>query len=154
MNITLPDADLNGDGKVTLDELVRSTLYIAVLLALVFLALLGGVGLLLVPGLLILKLVGGSLVLAVVLAAIIGIRRQIRYERAERLEREELARRRAREDYEFALLKGEAKTEADTRLNSGLQNQYALLWLEISYQRGKPITRDEWNKDLGQPVEA
>ena len=153
INIALPDADLNDDGKVTFDELIRSTLYIAAMIAFFLLALLGGIGLILLRGPLIPTLVGYCLVLATVLGAVIGIRRQIRYERAERLEREELYRRWAREDYEFDVLRGAAQTETDTRWNSARQDQYARLWLNLSYERGKPITRDEWQRQ-GQPVEA
>ena len=152
MNITLPDADLNGDGTVTFDELVRSTLYIAAMIAMLLLSLVGGIALAFTHGAAWLRIVGGILALSAVLGSVIGIRRQIRYERAERLEREELARRRAREDYEFALLRGEAQTETDTRMNAGLQNQYAMLWLRWSYELDKPIPRDEWNR-RGQPVD-
>ena len=103
MKVIMPAAnmDLNNDGKVTIDELARSTLLIAawlfgglcsvtILIVLIFNAI---------------PMPGDVLAILVSLAALsmgasfaLGVYRMLRYERMEREERLELIRRRKRED--------------------------------------------------------
>ena len=156
-------SDLNGDGRVSLGELVVSTLTI---MALVFL------------GLMVLPLaVGGvfwrldlalaftvriwfwvSLLVAIVGGVALGIYRLLRYERAENRFKTELQRKWKREDWELAQIDGTLKAEEESRITQAQVDAAAALFLK-RYYSGQSISRDAWvrdglSKDLWDHVNA
>lgn len=147
--IRIVEEDLNRDGKVTFGERVASAGMMAgallVALQVVYLAVC-----------LLLDVAGWAfwwdvyLGLSLLVAAVswVGliVWRMTWHERAERLEGAERRRRWAREDFEFAQLRGVVETEAGTRITQAQIDAAAQLYLKRYYE-GRGLARAGWLKD-------
>ena len=143
MKLVIPQdnaLDLNGDGRVTVDELVRSTWMIFIQLVVVFGAIaLAVVALVYAPAFL--KVAVSIIALAALLAFSLGVYRMLRHERLDREAEQEKLRRWEREDYEFDLLRGVSDDARATTLAQAEIDAAALQILRRYYD-GKPFTRD------------
>jgi len=147
------ELDLNGDGRVTVGELVVSALVLAV-------SIVGGLGVLVTclwlffrpetPGPV--RLGSGIVGLAVLVAAVLLAWRMTRYERVERLTAEEIRRRRSFEDDDRAVRNGLQGQDEAARISQAdvdhavwriLQEYYA----GRDWARGKiqGISEPRWN---------
>jgi hypothetical protein len=145
MKILLPQnssmgMDLNGDGKVTADELIQSTMTIFWQLVVVLGAFVGGIGLLIV-GPWFLRIIGVIVSVSAIAAFSLGIYRMLRYERMEREERLELERKRIREDWEFDRARGVSEDARATTLDQAQIDVAAMQILQRYYQD------KEWSRD-------
>ena len=143
MRVVIPsqnDFDLNGDGKVTADELIQSTMTIFWQLVVVLGAFVGGIGLLIV-GPWFLRILGSIVSVSAISAFSLGIYRMLRYERMEREDRLEKQRRRRREDWEFDQARGVSE---DARATTLAQADIDVAAMQIlrRYYDGKAFTRD------------
>lgn len=146
--------DLNQNGRVTLDELVVSAVWIVKWIILgvnaVSIALLAS-GYMLSPW----AEWGGAFRWSVIvffasvgIGMLIGawtcIRRMRRYERAEEESRVDLELERTRKKFELDQIMGVTRKEKETAWTQATQDRYARLFLELSFEKGTFITRDEW----------
>ena len=145
-------ADLDGDGRVTVGELVASTLILGSLVALGLAVIVGGLWLIFqdVPGWA--RVVTLIAVLAALITCGIGAWRMLRYERGERLTVEEIQRRRKFEDDDRALRSG--LQQADTQARISQADVDAAVWDILKayfagreWARGKidGISEPRWN---------
>jgi len=148
MKLVIPSdsgMDLNSDGRVTIDELFRSTVLIYALIVGAVSAVLWGLWVMVAgkipPALAFLRIEGAILAFSVPLAAYIGIRRLLRYERQEERDKTmwELEHERAR--WEFNQARGVSEDARATTLAQAEIDAAALTILQRYYQ-GKPCTRD------------
>ena len=153
VNIPAIDAaDLNGDGTVTVGELVASALILGLLVAVGLSVIAGGLWLIFqdVPG-----LVRGVVIIVLLAACItcaIGAWRMLRYERGERLTVEEIRRRRKFEDQDRATRDG--FQQADTQARISQADVDAAVWdilgayfAKREWARGKidGMSEPRWN---------
>jgi len=132
--------DLNGDGKVTADELIQSTWTIFVQLVVVF----GAIGLAilaLIYAPLIIKIAVSAIALAALCAFSLGIYRMLRYERMESRDNEAWAFEKRKAEWEFDQARGVSE---DARSSSLAQADIDVAALQIlqRYYDGKEWTRD------------
>lgn len=156
IHIPLPDMDLNGDGKVTINELVMSAFLIAASIVLGANVVNGVVvgGLYLIKPwenwndarawLLIIFLL--SLGTGTGVGVYFTIKRMLRYERGEREAMTDLEHQRKVKKWEFDVARGADQKATDTQGDGATQDHYARLFLKYSYDMGHFITRREWTK--------
>ena len=137
--------DLNGDGKVTIDELARSTILVFVQLVVVFFALIGGVYFLVV-GPALLRLIGAVVSVSAILAFSLGLWRMLRYERQEREEKRDREFERERAGWEFDQARGVSREAQSTTLAQAHIDAAALQILQ-RYYAGKGWTRSACEKE-------
>ena len=143
MKVLIPQnnsLDLNGDGRVTIDELARSTMLIFIQLVVVFSALVGAVYLLVVGPALV-RLVGGVIGLSAVCAFGLGVYRMLRFERLERRDKTVWDLEYRRTKWEFDQARGVAD-EAGATTMSQAQIDAAVHQILSRYYTGK-----EWNRE-------
>ena len=165
IRIPLPNTlDLDGDGRVTLGELIRSAWAIAF-------SLLTGLNVIYWGLVLTLYIITcpwetwrgalkvGAVVfvlsfgISVLVGVLITIRRNLRYERGEKEAKTDLDHERKRRKFELDQIMGVTQQEHSTNWDNAKQDYYARLFLTMSYNKGSFVTRDEW-KDKGQPEDA
>jgi len=144
--------DLDGDGRVTLGELVGATgwLFVLVFVGLVVVAV-AVAGLVGVPGrdfvrFLVRWWLWVALAVSVVVTVAVGVWRALRYERRERAHRLELSRRWQFEDEDRDRLLGLADRPAGVRVSQAEVDAAAVLYLR-RYYSGGGLSRDKWVKD-------
>ena len=148
MKILLPQAgsmDLNQDGKITIDELFRSTVLIYALIVGAISAVLWGLWVMVagrIPQpLTFLRIEGAILAFSVPGAAYIGIRRMMRYERQEERDKKRWELEYEMEQYKFGELRGVSEDARNTTLAQAEIDMVAELILH-RYYSGK-----EWSRD-------
>jgi len=165
--------DLNQDGKVTLDELIRSAFWLALWIVIginsLNLALLAS-GYVLFgwenwKGAISWSVIVffGSWGIGMVYSSLLSVNRMRRYERAEAEARVDLEMERERKRFELDQIIGVTRREEETAWTQATQDRYARLFLELSFEKtaqaekngekGGFITRDEW-KGRGLPEDA
>ena len=132
--------DLNRDGKVTIDELIRSTYMIFLLLVVLF----GAIALTIVAMIYApvpIKIFFGIIALSALGAFSLGVYRMLRYERQEKQDKVERERRHEREDYDFDLVRGVSDAARSSSLAQA-DIDVAAMQILRRYYDGKPFTRD------------
>ena len=139
------DPDLNNDGKVTIDELFRSTMLIYGLLVGAVSAVLWGIWVAVagkIPQpLTFLRVQGAIVALLVPVAAFIGVRRLLRIERQEGRDKTMWDLEYKRAQWEFNQARGVSEDARATTLAQAEIDAAALTILQ-RYYAGKPCTRD------------
>jgi len=145
-------ADLDGDGRVSLSELVLSTFFVVgvVFVGLVLLAVAVG-GLVGAAGADVLRFVlrwwlWVSLAVSSVTGVALGVWRSLRYERDERARARELSRRWQFEDEDRQHLNHVTDRERSTRFTQADVDSAARLYLR-RYYSGRGLSRADWVKD-------
>lgn len=155
--------DLDQDGKVTLDELIRSAFWLALWIVI-------GLNSLNVAVLACLYVLFrweewtgavswsgivffASWGIGMVYSSILSLNRMRRYERAEAEAQVDLEHERRRKAFELDQIMGVTRKEDETAWTQATQDRHARLFLELSFDKASFITRDEW-KGRGLPEDA
>ena len=150
MRIVLPEAmDLNGDGKVTIDELFRSTLLIYAQIVGAVSAVLWGLWVLVagkVPQpVTFLRVEGAIIAFSVPLAAHIGIKRMLRFERIEEREQKMWELKHEQAKWQFRQAQGIADESGATSMDQATID--TAVWNILKrYYRGDAWTREALEK--------
>ena len=148
MKVLIPpnSMDLNQDGKVTIDELARSTVLIYGQIVIAASAVLWGLWVL-VAGQIpqpvtFLRIQGAIVAFSVPIAAYIGIKRMLRFERMEDRDKTRWQLEHERAKWEFAQARG---VSVDARSSTVSQAQIDVAAMQIlqRYYRG-----EEWSRDI------
>jgi len=148
MKVIMPtqgNLDLNGDGKVTIDELAKSTGSVFAQLVVVFGAL-GGAVWLVVVGPLFFKIAGAVIGLAAICSFGLGVYRMLRYERMESRDKIAWHLEHERARWEFDQAKGISKEASATSLSQA-QVDMAAQNILARYYSGKEWSREAMVKD-------
>ena len=138
--------DLNQDGKVTVDELVRSALLIFIALNVLLGALIVGGWLLVTGKFPPWRIMGIIPLLAAILTATLLLWRMTRYERQEREDRRELEFKREKERWEFDQARGISQEAGATTMTQA-QIDMAAEQIIARYYTGKEWSREACEKD-------
>jgi hypothetical protein len=143
--------DLNRDGVVTFDELLKSSVWIALLAFVgVFVVGLAGTVWLMdknwkAVAEIMVDWTLGSLVLAVLVGVGVGIYRQFRYEREQSIQGEAIRIQMEREQWELDQLKGVSGRAEKTKFTQAEIDAHAQIYLQ-GYYNGHGLTRAAWVK--------
>ena len=142
--------DLNGDGRVTIDELARSTMLVFVQLVIALSAAVWGIWVLVagqIPApVTLLRVEGAIMASSAIGAAALGLWRMLRYERQEREEKRDLEFERERARWEFDQVRGVSREAGATTMTQAEVDLAALQILQ-RYYAGKKCTREACEKD-------
>lgn len=138
--------DLNQDGKVTVDELVRSALLIFIALNVLLGALIVGGWLLVTGKFPPWRIMGIIPLLAAILTATLLLWRMTRYERQEREDRRELEFKREKERWEFDQARGISQEAGATTMTQA-QIDAAADQIIARYYAGRGWSREACEKD-------
>ena len=147
MKVIMPAAnmDLNNDGKVTIDELARSTGLIYAQIVIAASAVVWGIWVLIVGAIpqvvTFLRVEGAIVAFSAPLAAYIGIKRMLRYERIEEREQKAWEFQRKRDEWELRQAMGIA-TEAGATTMTQAQVDATAQQILSRYYTGK-----EWSRE-------
>ena len=142
MKVLIPpnSMDLNQDGKVTIDELARSTVLIFAQLVILMTAFVGGIALLIL-GPWFVRIIGAIVSLSAIGASGLGVYRMLRYERMESRDKTRWELEHKRAEWEFNQARGVSE---DARSSTVSQAQIDVAAMQIlqRYYSGK-----EWSRD-------